>query len=303
MLRGMNSRQRLLPLLLAGLLAGGCATFGGSGGESGGGARFVVPKQLSEVYSEVELRTMLAVAPDAACTGTECDVAAAFRDRAARLGDRLAQAARESMPEGAAALPEFVLLVPRADEIGSVSSASGTIVLFEGTRALDFDETVLAFVIAREMGHVLAGHHDENSARQIVISVVVTLAMPMLNVLRGVAATLSTATTVTGTTLAATAASTVASMAGGRIVKAIYRPDQLREADLIALRLMAQAGWSPAEIADALHHVAGRLRDEGWGREMLGSKQRLDSLTAGPPWLLPSILTDATPLRSAIAID
>lgn len=298
MLLQMSPRRRLLPLLIASLL-----TVQGAQAAEGGWARFAVPKQLSDAYSEVELRAMLVIAGDGRCAADDCDAVRAFRARVGDIGGRLAAAAREAAPALGVDVPEFVFLVPEADELGLLSSATGTIVVFDGVRRIDADDTALAFLIARDMGHVLAGHHEENSATQLVISALATLALPVLNLLRGAAVTLSTATTLTATTAAATAATTVASMAGVHMLKSIYRPDQLREADGIALKLMETAGWRPAEIAESLARLALRLQDEGWGGEVLISKARLDMVAAGPPWPLPTPIADTAAQMSVAAAD
>lgn len=298
----MNLRRGCLTLLLAGLaagLAGGCATTTTETGRS----RFVVPKQVSDAYTEVELRAMLMLVPESACADAECEAAEIFRSQVTQIGQRLARAAREL--DGAPAdMPEFQFLVPAKTEQGTLSSTTGGIVVFDGLRRLELDEPALAFVVAREMGHVLAGHHEENSATSLMISVAATVALPVTAVLRGGYATLSgLMTALTTTSASATVATTAASLAGNRIVKGLYRPDQLREADTLALRLLHRAGWSPMEVADALHFAQPRLGDEGWLGELRLSKARLDSITAGPPWLMPSTIAEASQATRPRAID
>lgn len=301
----MNLRRGCLSLLLAGLAAGlgsGCATTTTESGRS----RFVVPKQVSEAYTEVELRAMLMLAPESVCADAECEAAKVFERQVAQIGRRLARAARET--DGLPAdMPEFQFLVPAKDEQGTLSSTSGSIVVFDGLRRLELDEPALAFVVAREMGHVLSGHHEENSATSLIISVVATVALPVTTVLRGGYATLSSLmTALTTTSASATVATTAASLAGNRIVKGLYRSDQLREADTVALKLLHRAGWTPMEVADALHFAQPRLGDEGWLGELRLSKTRLDSITAGPPWLMPSTIAEAGQFaqpRAALTID
>jgi hypothetical protein len=114
--------------------------------------------------------------------------------------------------------------------------------------------------------------------------VAATLLFPVANLLRGAAATVSTTSAVASTSATATAATTAASMAGSRALKSLYRPEQAREADMLALAIMNKAGILPAEVADALLAVAPRLtRDDAWTQELLASKTRLDQITMGPP--------------------
>lgn len=299
----MNLPRGFLALLLAGLVAGlsaGCAT---TATTESGRSRFVVPKQVSDVYTEVELRAMLALTPEATCTDTECEAADVFQRQVTQIGQRLVRATHgmDGLP---AERPEFQFLVPAKAEQGTLSSTTGNIVVFDGLRKLELDEAALAFVLAREMGHVLAGHHEENSATSLMISVVATVALPVTAVLRGGYATLSSLmTALTTTSASATVATTAASLAGNRIVKGVYRPEQLREADALALRLMQRAGWSSMEVADALHFAQPRLGNEGWHGELRLSKARLDSITAGPPWLMPSTIAEASQVARPRVVD
>jgi Zn-dependent protease with chaperone function len=287
---------RLISLLFVSLLLGGCASTGTDSGRS----RFVAPRQLGEAYSQVELRTMLALTPDAQCQNKACDVQLGFRREVVQLGSRLAKAAREIKTELRGPQPNFIFLVPAKDEIGTLSSASGNIVLFDGLRQLELEEPALAFLIAREMGHVISQHHEENSATSIGVSLAFAIVMPMAAVLRGAAATVSALTT---TSAVGTAATTAASIAGTHIIKSIYRPDQLHEADTIALKIMHQAGWSAIEIADALQTSQGKLENEGWEAELLVSKVRLENIFAGPVLLPPTSIAEATTIDPQHAVD
>jgi Zn-dependent protease with chaperone function len=55
-------------------------------------------------------------------------------------------------------------LAVTGDEAGSASSANGRIALNAALGKLAPYDEWLAFVIARKMGHVIARHHEENSA-------------------------------------------------------------------------------------------------------------------------------------------
>lgn len=273
----MSSPRATALILVSALALGACATTTTEGGRS----RFVAPRQLAEAYSEVELRTLLAVTPDAPCGDAACEAHQAFRNQAKRVGTRLANASREIRHELKGAHPGFIFLVPQKGEIGTLSSSSGTIIVFDGLRTLELEEPALAFLLAREMGHVINRHHDENSATSIAVSVAATLVMPMAALLRGAALTVSA---LTSTSAVATAATTAASVAGARAIKAIYRPEQLREADLAALKILNQAGWSTFEVAESLLRASHRLGDDGWMGELQASVDLLKGVAGITEW-------------------
>lgn len=296
MLTDVKSLSRLAVLFLVPLTLGACATTSTESGRS----RFVAPRQLGEAYSQAELRTMLAFTADSQCIGEACASAANFRRQVQQLGAAMLKPAREISRELGRPVPNFIFLVPAKDQVGTLSSAAGTIVVFDGLRQLDLNEVALAYLIAREMGHVISEHHEEDSAISMATSVAVALAMPMAAVLRGAAFTFSA---LTSSSVLGTATSTAASMAGARAVKSIYRPDQLREADVIALKIMNHAGWSAMDVAAALQQASDKLVDEGWTGELLASKVRLESMSAGPGWSPPTTVADASAMTQGTASD
>jgi predicted Zn-dependent protease len=283
----LTAKIFLLPVCA--LVAGCMSTASGSGR-----TQVLAPQEIGIAYSETELQGRLLFTAEHYCDGRDCEDAALFRREIRSLSGRLAKAARELAPELELPLARFHVSVAPKSEFGTLSSAAGSVVIFGGLRNVGFEEPALAFLVAREMGHVLSRHHEENSAANVIMSVAAALLFPVGNLLRGAAAILPTSG-------GATAATTMASMAGSSILKGMYRSDQLREADHLALQLMIQAGWTPFQVADALHAAAPRLKDEGWMGELLLSKERLDQLTMGPPWLMPSTMADAS-ARSAAAL-
>lgn len=246
------------------LLLAGCSTVPVESARE----RFVAPRQLAAVYSDVELRALLAMAPDNRCAGAACEETITFRRRVAEIGARLEFTARRLSREAGTDAREFAFSVPAKSEVGALSSAAGTVVIFDGVRSLDPDDALLAFLIAREMGHVICEHHAENTGTSIAVSIVASLALPVAAILRNAATTVSA---LSSTSLAASAATTAASFAGARIIKAVYRKEQLREADLVALQLAEGAGWPPEEVLASLLPVIGALREDGWTGELLAS--------------------------------
>ena len=260
----------LLPLSL---FLGGCLATSGNGR-----TQLVAPQPLGAAYSDVSLQRSLLLAESRACRPDTCGAVAAFNRQVQRVGERLVRAAAEEVRKEP--LPRFDIRLLDTVERGTASSAAGAVVVHGGTRELNLEEPALAFLLAREIGHVSARHHDEDSATSLTFSLLGTMLFPVGNLLRGAAAAI---TATDGLTLATTAAS----VAGANAFKSTYRSEQLREADIAALQLAVRAGWNLDEIADAVAAVAPQLRDEGWSGELLVSKTRLDHIVAGPPWPVP----------------
>ena len=235
----------------------------------------VAPTEVGVAYSEVEAQARLVLMPDVNCQESDCVSAAAFRAQVLQLGERLGKAAYKLALELNLPAPRFNVTVPGKHDIGTLSTASGTIIMFDGLHEFEFQEPALAFLIAREMGHVLSRHHEENSATNLSISLAVTLLFPVANLIRGAEAAFAAAST---TSLASSAAS----YAGSRIVKGIFRSDQQREADEMAVRILAYAGWTPFDVANALQMALPRLSGEGWMAELIESRLWLDQITIGP---------------------
>jgi hypothetical protein len=254
-----------------------------------------VPQQVSEVYSEVNMRLQLATTADARyqCTESECDASKDFEMRVARLGARLADKSFELYPDLGERLGRFGFVISDKAEPGTTSNASGMVVVFSGTRALELSDTALAFILAREMGHVIGRHHNENTATSIIVSVLAQVLLPMTGLLRSLAllpgassaaaASATTATATTGSAAAATATATAASFLGSRAVIATYWPQQLAEADTIALTVLARLGYDPQETADALAEAERRLAgDSSWPRDLRASAGHVAQIAQGP---------------------
>lgn len=287
-------RTRTLLAVLTGIGAlalGGCASTTSPSGR----ARLVAPTEVSAVYSEVGLQTQLALSSEAYCSDKECLAVDAFRRQVQRLGYRLGNAAHEIAPELGLSPPGFIVTTPTKRDIGTLSSASGSLVVFDGLRQLELPEPALAFLIAREMGHIMGQHHEENSATNIAVSVVVALLFPVAGILQqGTTAAVSS----TAAGLSAGVASTAISFAGSHVVKAMYRDEQVREADAYALQIMRKAGWTPEDVALALDAAGPRIAaGEGWLTELRTTKVRLDQIVMGPAWPLPAM--DIPPVAAA----
>lgn len=244
-------------VVLACILLGACAT------SPQGRVQVTVPPSISAVHSEIGMRLNLASAADtpSSCVGVECRLDRAFDQRVLRLGARLANSAFEIYPDLTERFSRFEFVIAEKAEPGSASSAAGTVVIFRGVQKLRLDEEALAFLIAREMGHVIGRHHDEDSATSILFSIAAQVLFPVANLIRGSAALIQTAS-------AAATASTAASFIGSRMVIASYKLDQLREADAVALNLLAGLGWNRGEIADALAAGTQVAGDDRWSKDL-----------------------------------
>jgi predicted Zn-dependent protease len=277
-------RALIWPIVICSLL-GACST------SPYGRSQLTVPQPVSEVYSEVNMRLQLATTADARykCTESECDASKEFEMRVARLGERLGDKAFELYPDLHERIGRFVFVTSDKAEPGAASNDSGTVVVFSGTRALELSDPALAFVLAREMGHVIGRHHNENAATRIIVSVLAQVLLPVSGLFRALAllpgassAAAASATTATATA-GSTAAATAASFLGSRAVIATYWPQQLAEADTIALTVLARLGYDPQETADALAEAEQRLAgDSSWPQDLRASSGHVAQIAQGP---------------------
>lgn len=276
----------LLPLLLIVMTA--CAT------TPEGRKSWVTPAPLqgfSVVYSEFDMRLQLVTAADApACLEAECAANHAFDRRILALGRRLTEAAYRQHVDLSARFPGFAFVVADKADAGAASSAGGSVVIYRGVRHLDLDDAALAFVLAREMGHVIGGHHDDNVTTSILVAVAAQILLPVFNIARGAmaavsssAATTAAATTAAGSAVTTTAMASVASFAGSRALRASFRPQQIREAEAIAVRLLVAAGWDGPEVSKELQALRPAVPDEAvWTQELRESLQRISGLIQAP---------------------
>lgn len=200
------------------------------------------------------------------CVEQVCELDRAFDQSVLRLGTRLAQTAFKAYPDLADRFSKFEFIIVEKVGPGSISSAAGKVVIFRGTQKLHIDEKALAFLIAREMGHVISRHHDEKSATNIMFSVVAAMAMPVTSLISGSTILAQTAAT-------STAATSAASFVGSQMTIESYRLDQLHEADAVAVNLLGKLGWSRSDIAYSLLNVTYAMGDDSWSNEFRASAE------------------------------
>jgi hypothetical protein len=228
-----------------------------------GRKQLTTPAPISAVYSDVDMRIQLATVANATCIGAECPHNREFDQQVQRLGNRLAESAFETHPDLNKRISHFEFVVAEKEKPGTASNASGTVVIFRGVQKLGLDDEALAFLIAREMGHVICQHHNENSSARILVSVLASVLFPAINLLHGSAA-LANVTSATTTT---TAASTATSFIGSQVVVASIKPAQLNEADTIAMGLLSGLGWNGHDVSGALEACTQVDGDDTWAKD------------------------------------
>lgn len=234
-----------------------------------GRKQLTVPLPVSEVYSEADMRLQLATASsvDTACSGDECTRNLEFENQVQMVGYRLALAAYAAYPDLGKTVNEFEVEVAEKSELGSASNAAGRVVIYRGVQQLGLDDAGVAFLLAREMGHVIARHHAENSGTRILLSIAAGVLFPALNLFNGSAQVAQATQATSATTLGTTVASTATSYVGSKAIMAGLRPDQLNEADTVALVLLDREGWHVHDVANALTNTVVPQGYNGWAED------------------------------------
>ena len=254
--------------LACALLLGGCA----SSPEEG-----FAPRSIADAYTEMQTQISMITVPDGerGCAEFECLSRLEFDRRVTRLGERLNAAAQLEFPTLAARVPSFTFNVVEKSEPGTASTAGGRVLVLRPVSQLALHDEALAFLLAREMGHVIAEHHDENVSTGLVMSVLAQVFLPVANIPRLIGSLIAGGAGGGIASAAANASMTAASFAGTRVIVRSYKPRQRSEADDIALRLLARIGINHAAVlgAFATAGMAGPPTD--WMEELRGSVERL----------------------------
>jgi predicted Zn-dependent protease len=261
------------PLALLSCIAlAGCAASSQTGRQ-----QVVVPTQVSEVYSEVDLQMKLAgaAAPTEEQTEDQC-LSFEYQRQIRKLMEKTVVTAKRLYPDLEERGVKFRFEVAPSAQAGVFSNAGGTIVILQGTQDMPLPDSVLSYVIAREMGHVIGRHHDENSAATVMFSVLTQVLFPAAALVKGLAVVLPT--TVAGTAVTASAVSYL----GATALRTTYRGDHLRESEEIAFTLLAESGWDLYEIAAEASAVTVKGGDATWMEELQQSLSNLDQLAYGP---------------------
>lgn len=219
---------------------------------------------LASTHADLSFSMSTGARRNAACEGDSGCPTAADRDAAqrfalqvARVAGALQEGAQRLFPDLAQRVPgmadsRFDVHVVEGDQPGSASSANGRIALTAALGARAPYDDWMAFVIAREMGHVIARHHEENSASGIVTSVLMNILIPGSSLLK-----------------------TLLSAGGAEIAARSKQEVQALEADLIALELLQEAGFRMRDIYLTLLLDPVPLDDGTWSTGFRTSSRNL----------------------------
>lgn len=232
------------------------------------------PASISNVYSDIDMRVRLATKPNAeACSGEQCLLNSAFDTQVQHLGEHLATVAYQLYPDLEKRVPNFTFSVAEKKAPGMASNGAGKIVVFRGIQQLSLSEDAMAFILAREMGHVIGRHHNKNTATKIAFSVLASILFPAITLLSA-----SNVAAQATTTAVTSVASTATSYFGSEVAISKIKPGQLLESDTIAVALLDAKGWDIRSVARALQFEA--VEPNGWQRDLNVSVQYLDELIA-----------------------
>jgi hypothetical protein len=247
-------------LLLAAtcLGAAGCAT-----APADNRARFV-DLPLSSTHADIGFTLTTGARLSEACEGgSACRTAAdsastrSFVLQVRRLAAALQDGAQRLYPDLAKRVPgllggQFDVYVVDGNSPGSTSSANGRIALNSALGARQPYDHWMAFVIAREMGHVIARHHEENSSAGIATSVLLNMVLPGSGWLKS-----------------------AISAGGSGIAAKSQKEAQAAEADAMAFELLRAGGFQLPDIYLTLLIEPVVLDDGPWSKSFKDSADKL----------------------------
>ena len=228
----------------------------------------------------MDMRVHLAAKPnEQACGGAVCLDNQAFDAQVQVIGARLASAAYEIYPDLKKKIPKFTFSVAEKKVLGSASNASGAVVLFRGVQHLSLGDEATAFLMAREMGHVIANHHKSNAKTKLLFTVLTGILFPAVSIL---SASSAAAQATTATTVLTSAASTATSFVGSEVALSRIKPSQLSEADDISIALLKHEGLSKADVAQSLEFIVENENSTGWEKDLNQSTHYVRKLAGEP---------------------
>lgn len=250
-------------MLLGVALLSGCATHPITGRE-----QILALPAVQTVHADVGFALSaggerIAASPPCEPECGSVDDLARLAGRVEAIGTQLETAARGMAPDLFARIGGFQLEVNDGIGVATGSSASGRIALGSGLAGLEPTDTVIAFLIAREMAHVIARHAEEDSGASLVLSALGMLLLPGLNVI----------------------ARFIATTAGANVLKGSWAKTQQREADEIAVALLERSGLPVLSVARDLESGVRRARlpDDDWGARYRESTRRVSLKAAAAP--------------------
>ncbi len=195
---------------------------------------------------------------------------APFQQQVTRIALALQNAARNLYPEQMKHVGAFDVYVGNSANLSTMSSGTGKIAINAGFAKLNPTDDWMAFVIAREMGHVVAGHHDNNAGASIVVSVLMNFIVPGSGLIN-----------------------TALSFAGSQLASESGRDKQAKEADEVAMKLLEAAGYTKKSVTInlRLNTLGEEVAKNSWSATFRSSAARLTGIPAAapaapapPPW-------------------
>lgn len=213
-------------------------------------AELPVPSGISDVYSDIDMQVRLSTRANAiTCIALQCADNLAFDARVDAIGRHLSKVALTAYPQKDKLIGRLNFSVVDKLEAGTVSNNKGQIIVFRGVQSLQLSDDALGFVIAREMSHVLAGHHVTNTSTKLIISALASVLFPAFAI---IGASSAAAQASTASTLISSAVSTATSMVGSEVVMAQMKPTQLNQADEMARTMMEKSEWDMRSVESVL---------------------------------------------------
>lgn len=253
---------------------------------------------ISDLYSDIDMRLRLSVKPDAgACDLALCEANQAFDARVSAIGRYLAKAATILHPQQTALIQRMTFSVADKKDAGTASNNKGNVVIFRGVQHMQLSDDALAYVIAREMGHVLGGHHVTNTSTKLLISAIASVVFPVAAI---ISASSAAAQASTATSLVTSAASTATSMAGSEIAMAKMKPTQLQNADELAYQIMEKLEWDMRSVNSVL--IQGEAPQTAWMLDLEQSRLQLERVIEAENTTL-ELLPENMSLQTALDID
>lgn len=244
-----------------------------------GRSQLVAPGPVSVAYSELNMELALVTVRTGAAA---LDARDEFDQRVARVGAALADSAFRHYPLLRRRFERFEFIIAETDEPGTVSSGSGRVALLRPVSALaGSDDAALAFIIAREIGHIVADHHAENTGASLLVSGLALILFPLTGLTSAIGSLFApaggAAAASSASPVAANVTTTAASFVGTKAIVLSYRAAQVEEADAIALQLLAPLCYPPQKIAQAFAAAPFPPEPNPWTAALRGSVERLEA--------------------------
>lgn len=231
--------------------------------------------KVGGLYSEAELAATIAIASDAQqCIDAQCEENHAFDAKVQDFGLALTQSAYLQYPNLKNEVPAFLFSVAEKEEQALASNKIGHVVIFRGIQEMSLSDQALKFLMAREMAHIIAKHHDKNISTKLLISALTAVAFPAVAIL---AASKAAADVSTVTSVVSSAASTATSLVGSEVAISQVKPSQLLEADQIAFSLIKD---EEIDYIGLSAELALDNAQNSWQKDLLKTHTYLDQLKA-----------------------